>query len=165
MDFFKFVLPFLWRGGLIIKINTILTILLLIAAKGMNVIHPLILKMVIDEITLGDSSKSTQANIFFLIGMYTLTRFSSDFINYIREIPFATVAASAEIYVADMVYNHVQHQSLAFHLSRETGKVIRIVSRGSQSFAAILRYTCFSLGPIILELTFVLGVIAAIYPW
>jgi ABC-type transport system involved in Fe-S cluster assembly fused permease/ATPase subunit len=75
------------------------------------------------------------------------------------------VSASAEIYVADLVYNHVQHQSLAFHLSRETGKVIRIVSRGSQSFSAILRYTCFSLLPIILELSFVMGVIGFIYPW
>lgn len=164
MDFFKFIFPFLWKGGLIIKINTILTFLLLIVTKGLNVVHPLILKYVIDDITLGTAGHN-QADTFFMIGMYSLTRFSADFINYIREIPFATVSASAEIYVADLVYNHIQHQSLAFHLSRETGKVIRIVSRGSQSFASILRYTCFSLLPIILELTFVLGVIYIIYPW
>lgn len=49
-------------------------------------------------------------------------------------------------------------------MSRETGKVIRIVSRGSAAFASILRYTLFSLFPIILELIFILSIIAYIYP-
>jgi ABC-type transport system involved in Fe-S cluster assembly fused permease/ATPase subunit len=62
-----------------------------------------------------------------------------------------------------MVYNHVTHQSLAFHLSRETGKIIRIVSRGSQSFAQILRLTVFNILPIIFELTFVLIIIGTLY--
>ena len=49
-------------------------------------------------------------------------------------------------------------------MSRETGKVIRIVSRGSAAFAQILRYTLFSLFPIILELIFVIAIIGYIYP-
>lgn len=109
MDFFKFVFPFLWRGSLLIRINTVLTFLLLILTKALNVVHPLILKYIIDSITLGNTGKDHQADIFFMIGMYTLTRFSADFVNYIREIPFATVSASAEIHVANLVYNHVQH--------------------------------------------------------
>lgn len=52
-DFFSFTLPFLWKGGLLIKIQTILTFALMILAKGLNVIHPLILKMVIDDMTIG----------------------------------------------------------------------------------------------------------------
>jgi ATP-binding cassette, subfamily B, heavy metal transporter len=53
---------------------------------------------------------------------------------------------------------------LSFHLSRETGKIIRIVSRGSQSFAQILRYMLFNLLPIFIELIFVLIVILVLYP-
>jgi len=63
--------------------------------------------------------------------MYAIVRFLADFVNNMREIPFANVSASAEIYIAHMVFSHIQNQSLAFHLSRETGKVIRTVSRGS----------------------------------
>ena len=48
-------------------------------------------------------------------------------------------------------------------MSRETGKVIRIVSRGSAAFAQILRYTLFSLFPIILELVFVIAIIGYLY--
>jgi ABC-type transport system involved in Fe-S cluster assembly fused permease/ATPase subunit len=59
------------------------------------------------------------------------------------------MAAVAEISIAHDVYDHVQRQSLAFHLSRETGKIIRIVSKGSQSFSAILRMIWFNLAPIL----------------
>lgn len=136
----------------------------MLLAKGLNVFHPIIQKTVIDRITNTYDDHTAKVEIFFLIGLYALVRFSADFTNYIREIPFANVSASAEVYIAHMVYNHVQNQSLSFHLSRETGKVIRVVSRGSQSFAQILRYTVFSLLPIIIELIFVLVIIGILYP-
>ena len=96
--------------------------------------------------------------------MYCVVRFAADFVNNIREIPFANVSASAEIYIAHMVYTHVQNQSLAFHLSRETGKVIRTVSRGSQSFSMILRMALFQILPLIVELCLVLTVVFTLYP-
>lgn len=41
--------------------------------------------------------------------MYALARFLADFVNYVREVPFANVSASAEIYIAHMVYSHIQN--------------------------------------------------------
>ena len=105
-----------------------ITFILLVLSRGLNVLHPVILKFAIDEITAGSENHS---HTYLLISMYCFVRFMADFVNNAREIPFASVSASAEIYIAHLVYNHVQHQSLAFHLSRETGKIIRIVSRGS----------------------------------
>ena len=135
-DFAKFTLPFLWRGGFMIKLQTILTFILLFVSKGLNVTHPIILKYAIDEIQgcLDENGCPNSDTVYFLVAMYCAVRFAADFVNNIREIPFANVSASAEIYIAHLVYTHVQNQSLAFHLSRETGKVIRTVSRGSQSF-------------------------------
>ena len=43
--------------------------------------------------------------------------------------------------------------------------MLRVASRGSQSFAAILRYSMFSLGPMFLELGLVIITIAFIFPW
>jgi ATP-binding cassette subfamily B protein len=54
---------------------------------------------------------------------------------------------------------------LSFHLSRETGKVLRIVSKGAQGFAHILRFIFFNLGPIFLEVTFLVIVLGVLYPW
>jgi len=55
-DFTKFTLPYLWRGGLLIRVQTVLTIFLLFVSRGLNVLHPLILKYAIDAITIDDSS-------------------------------------------------------------------------------------------------------------
>ncbi len=49
-------------------------------------------------------------------------------------------------------------------MSRETGKIIRIVSRGSQSFSQILRIALFSLLPLVIELSMVLVIIFTLYP-
>jgi hypothetical protein len=52
-DFLKFTLPFIWNRGWVIRIQTILTFIFLIASKALNVVHPLLLKTVIDDITGG----------------------------------------------------------------------------------------------------------------
>ena len=89
----------------------------------------------------------------------------SDLLNYLREIPYATMSALAEISIAHDVYDHVQRQSLAFHLGRETGKIIRIVSRGSQSFASVLRMISFNLVPLQIEICLVLIIFGTLFDW
>lgn len=100
-----------------------------------------------------------------LIIGYALVKFLGDFLNNIREIPYANMAAAAEISIAHDVYDHVQRQSLAFHLSRETGKIIRIVSKGSQSFATVLRMGTFNLLPILVEIIMTLAVFVTLFSW
>lgn len=82
---------------------------MLILAKGLNVFHPIVQKSVVDNLTGSYSEGDTElkAKMFFLIALYSLIRFAADFTNYIREIPFANVSASAEIFIAHSVYNHV----------------------------------------------------------
>jgi ATP-binding cassette subfamily B protein len=54
---------------------------------------------------------------------------------------------------------------MSFHLKRETGKVIRIVSRGSVSFANILRFSLFNIVPTFLELGLVLLILGYLYKY
>lgn len=109
--YIKFTLPFLWKGGWWIRIQTILTFFLLIISRLLNVSHPLILKYAIDAVSCDSatdgSCSSDTGHTYLLIVMYALVRFLADLVNNIREIPFATVSASAEIYIAHLVYNHV----------------------------------------------------------
>lgn len=131
---------------------------MIILAKVLNVTHPLLLKYLIDTLIAGES-------IYFLVVAYTVNRLLADFVNNLREVTFAKVSANAEVYIANKVYNHIQNQSLAFHLKRETGKIIRICSRGSQSFSQILRYTIFNIWPLFLELLFVVVIVGIYYPY
>ena len=99
-----------------------------------------------------------------MILIYAAVKFLADFLNYIREVPFVYMTGNAETHIASKVYSHIQNQSMAFHLSRETGKIIRIVSKGSQSFGQVLRFMFFNIMPIIIEIFFVIGAIGYMYP-
>lgn len=108
--------------------------MMVFVVKIAQVINPLVLMLVINSIicTGGtDECKYTHEETYALILMYTGVKFGYELLNTLRDIPFQKMAATAEITIADEVYHHVQSLSLAYHLSRETGKVIRIVSRGS----------------------------------
>jgi ABC-type multidrug transport system fused ATPase/permease subunit len=138
-----FTIPRLWTGGSLRKFLVILNIALVFILKGVNVFVPIVLKEAVDSIVCTEDTVKdlnfllrtnkcpSEAETYSAIGMYVIVKFLADFINYIREIPFANMAAVAEISIAHDVYDHIQRQSLAFHLGRETGKIIRIVSRGS----------------------------------
>lgn len=112
--YFKFTMPFLWKGGFWIRVQTVLTFILLVISRLLNVTHPLILKYTIDAIGCDQSIDPTNCDsdhnrTYMLIFMYAGTRYAADLVNNIRELPFANVSAAAEIYIAHMVYNHIQH--------------------------------------------------------
>jgi ABC-type multidrug transport system fused ATPase/permease subunit len=145
----SFTLPRLWRGSCYAKFIFIFNVMMIFILKAVNVLVPLVFKEVIDSIVCeeeklaesdtfllrsAESGCPTEQETYTIIGLYAVVKFAADFLNYIREIPFANMAAVAEISIAHDVYDHVQRQCLAFHLGRETGKIIRIVSKGAQSF-------------------------------
>mmetsp|Transcript_11075 Transcript_11075/g.16835 ORF Transcript_11075/g.16835 Transcript_11075/m.16835 type:complete len:124 (+) Transcript_11075:240-611(+) len=123
----------MWKGGCGQKMTTISLFVLMIISRLGSIAHPLILKAVIDNVACDSSTELCPEvqETYMLIVLYALVKFLSDLINYIREVPFAYVSANAEKHIAALVYSHIQNQSLAFHLNRETGKIIRIVSKGS----------------------------------
>ena len=176
----KFTLPRLWKGGCAQRSIVIINVLMVFLLKAVNVFVPLILREVIDSIICeeekleagetfllrgGEGGCPSENETYLIIGIYALVRFGADFLTYIREVPYANMAAVAEISIAHDVYDHVQRQCLAFHLSRETGKIIRIVSRGSQQFSQILRMLWFNLAPMLVEVTMVLVIFGTLFSY
>jgi hypothetical protein len=100
----------MWKGGFMIRVCTIITFALMITSKCLNVVFPYFLKLAIDGISCNPATSLTvcpaNSEIYFFVGMYGAIKFSSDFANYIREIPFSVVTASAECHIAKMVYKH-----------------------------------------------------------
>lgn len=137
-EFVAFTWPFLWKGGWDVKITTFFTFVMLLLSRVMTVIHPLILKRVIENITcdpddndLEGGACPTTEDTYVWILFYASMKLVAETVNYLREIPFSYVSANAEKYIAKTVHSHMQNQSLSFHLSRETGKVLRMVNKGS----------------------------------
>jgi hypothetical protein len=108
--FLKFTLPFMWTGGVMIKIQTVLTFTCLILSKVFNVMHPAVLGMVVNAIVCIGEQKAdcpTSSEVYYLVGLYALLKFLADFVRYICEVPFASVSASSEVFIASMVYKHI----------------------------------------------------------
>lgn len=61
------------------------------------------------------------------------------------------VSANTERLVALETFEHLQSLSLGFHLQRETGSVLRSVSRGASSFAGLLRIVLFQILPVFVQ--------------
>jgi len=120
-DFLAFAVPFIWKGGAAVKISTVLMFLSLIISRLGNVVHPLVLKQVVQNITCADdktkpadgsadTEKCADAHAtYMLIIIYAVTKFAAEFLNYVREIPFAYMAANAEKHIAAIVYRHIQN--------------------------------------------------------
>jgi ABC-type multidrug transport system fused ATPase/permease subunit len=126
------------------RVLLIICFMCILLVKGTAIILPLILKEVVDSIICDPEKKKqdwlfkfsdekcrSNEEVYVLIGVYALIKLFTDTINYVRDWPMAIISARIETHIAHDVYDHVQRQSLAFHLNRETGKIIRIVSNGS----------------------------------
>lgn len=165
----KFVFPRLWRGTFWEKSIVVLNFALIFIAKAANSINPIMLKYAVDSIvcdrTIPGNSCPSEEETYLLIGAFTGFKYIYNLLENFREIPYAKMSATAEITIAHDVYDHVQRLSLAYHLSRETGKITRIVSRGSSSFTSILRMFVFNIVPIAVEISIVLVIFVSMFSW
>nr|CDS33629.1 ATP binding cassette sub family B [Hymenolepis microstoma] len=50
------------------------------------------------------------------------------------------------------LFKHLQGQSMAWHLSRETGAMLRIVDRSTSSVSSVLNYLTFSIVPTVVDI-------------
>ena len=109
--FLKFALPFMWKGGIGVKLTTIMLFVLMIVSRLGSIAHPLILKAILDNVTCkSEGASATCPDIqatYLLIVLYAVVKFLADFINYIREVPFAYVSANSEKHIAKLVYGHI----------------------------------------------------------
>jgi len=87
---------------------------MVLLTKAANSLMPLILKEVVDSITCNPKEMAkegktcdTREHTYVLIIIYSVIKFTRDFLDYVREVPFTCMIAKAEISIADEVYDHV----------------------------------------------------------
>jgi ABC-type bacteriocin/lantibiotic exporter with double-glycine peptidase domain len=151
--------PYLWpKERPFIKLCFFLSGFFLICSKLSNVASPIALKLAIDAVTSGKYSVGA-------IVAYGMLRFGGNFFNELKDNAFAFVSTHASRKISLRTFTHVMDLSLKFHISRKTGAVIRACSRGSESFASLLRYVSFQIAPIFLEVFMVCSYLFISYSW
>ena len=156
----KTLIPYL----LAYKLRVGLALACLIGAKMANVGVPLILKKLIDSLTV--TAAHPQAMLVLPLGIlvaYGALRLSTTLFTELREFIFARVTQRAVRTVALQVFRHLHSLSLRFHLNRQTGGMTRDIERGTRGISSLVSYTLFSILPTLVEITLVLGYLVLHY--
>ncbi len=151
------LLPYLWEY----KVRVVLALALMICAKFANVGVPLLLKDLVDSLTLkpGDPMAVLVVPLGLLLA-YGLLRLSTTFFNELREFVFAKATQGAARSIALQTFEHLHALSLRFHLERQTGGMTRDIERGVRGIESLISYSLYSIVPTLIEVTLVLTILA-----
>ncbi|MBC3885535.1 ABCB family ABC transporter ATP-binding protein/permease [Undibacterium griseum] len=147
------LLPYLWAY----KWRVLLALSFLVGAKLANVGVPLILKQLIDHMTVTPAHPAALMVLpVSLLIAYGALRLSTTAFTELREFVFARVTQRAVRTIALRVFRHLHALSLRFHLNRQTGGVTRDIERGTRAVSSLVSYALFSIVPTLLEIALVL---------
>ncbi len=156
----KTLLPYLWEW----KWRVVFAMACLVMAKMANVGIPMVLKEIVDSLTIPAQSANAVLVLpmALLIG-YGLLRLSTTVFTELREFFFARVTQRAVRNIALKVFRHLHALSLRFHLNRQTGGVTRDIERGTRGISTLVSYTLFSILPTLVEISLVLAYLSLQY--
>jgi ATP-binding cassette, subfamily B, heavy metal transporter len=156
------LIPYLWPTGEIgLRVRVILALLLMIAAKGINVVVPVFFKHAVDALSVGAS-----AVLVVPIGLlvaYGMTRVLAHAFGELRDAVFAKVAQRAIRLAGLRTFRHLHRLSMQFHLDRQTGGISRAVERGTKGIEFLLTFMLFNILPTLIEVLLVCGILWTLY--
>ena len=145
------------------KGRVIFVVILLVLAKLTSVAVPLVLKEIVDAMSV---PKALLAVPVILVVGYGLLRLFSTLFGELRDAVFAKVTQRAIRRVAIQVFAHLHDLSLRFHLNRQTGGVSRDIERGTRGISFLLTFLLFNILPTLLEIGLVAAILFVKYsPW
>jgi ATP-binding cassette subfamily B protein len=149
--------PYLWAY----KWRVIAALSFMVGAKVANVGVPLLLKELVDAMTLkpGDPQALLVVPAALLLG-YGLLRLSTSLFTELRELVFAKATEGAARRISLEVFEHLHALSLRFHLERQTGGMTRDIERGTRGVHSLISYSLYSIIPTLIEVTLVLSLLA-----
>lgn len=151
------LLPYLWQY----KWRVVIALSLMVGAKLANVSVPLLLKELVDAMSLqpGDPKAVLVVPVSLLVGYGALRLLTSAFTE-LRELVFAKATQGASRSIALQTFEHLHALSLRFHLARQTGGMTRDIERGVRGIESLISYSLYSIIPTLIEVGLVLTILA-----
>jgi ATP-binding cassette subfamily B protein len=154
------LLPYLWEY----KWRVMIALGFMVAAKMANVSVPLLLKQLVDSLTIKPGS--VEALLVVPIGLllaYGGLRLSTAIFTELRELVFAKATEGATRSIALEVFGHLHALSLRFHLDRQTGGMTRDIERGTRGVQSLISYSLYSIFPTLIEVAMVLSLLGTMF--
>ncbi len=151
------LLPYLfaYKGRVLLAVGC------LIAAKLANVGVPLVLKEIVDRLTV--TGPQLLVLPVALLVAYGAMRLATTAFTELREFLFAKVTQRAVRTITLRVFRHLHGLSLRFHLARQTGGLTRDVERGTRGISTLVSFALFSILPTLVEIGLVSAILVARY--
>ncbi|MDR9485694.1 MULTISPECIES: ABCB family ABC transporter ATP-binding protein/permease [Sediminimonas] len=153
------VAPYLWPDDQPwVKRRVVLALLALLASKVVAVTTPVIYKHAVDALS-GEGVPMLALGAVGLTVAYGMARMMTNGFQQLRDALFAAVGQRALRALALETFTHIHRLSLRYHLTRRTGGLSRVIERGVKGVEFLLRFLLLSIGPLVLELLMVAGML------
>ncbi len=148
--------PYIWayRGRVLLALGC------LGIAKAANVTVPLVLKEIVDAMSMTTALVVLPVALFLGYGLLRLT---NAVFGELRDIVFAKATQGAIRHIALNVFEHLHALSLRFHLDRQTGGMSRDIERGTAGIRFLLNFMLFNILPTLLEIGLVTAILLVKY--
>ena len=149
----KRLLPYLWRY----RWRVAIALSFMLGAKVANVSVPLLLKDLVDSLTIKPGSVAALLVVpVGLLVAYGALRLSTSLFTELRELVFAKATEGTTRRIALEVFQHLHALSLRFHLERQTGGMTRDIERGTKAVQSLISFSLYSILPTLVEVVMVL---------
>jgi len=130
------------------RVQTVISIALMFAAKGAAVLMPLVLRRIVDQ--LGHPVAGALFPVFLVL-TYALLRFLGDTLDEARDVVFSVVTQRTVAGFTERTFAHLHQLSARFHSGRETGGIVRDVQKGADGIGFLLGTALFTIVPTVLK--------------
>ena len=150
--------PYLWHY----KWRVLAALTFMVGAKLANVGVPLILKRLVDAMTIppGSTTALLVVPVALLLGYGALRLLTSAFTE-LRELVFAKATQGAARSIALETFRHLHALSLRFHLERQTGGMTRDIERGVRGIESLISFALFNIFATLIEVVLVLSILGS----
>jgi len=161
------VAPYLWPADKPwVKRRVVAALAMLFIAKLVAVGTPFFYKAAVDVLSgqgAHDAGWTLGVGAVGLTLAYGIARATTVGFQQLRDVIFTRVGQQALRQLALETFEHMHQLSLRYHITRKTGGLSRVIERGVKGVEFLLRFMLFSIGPLILELTMISGVLYMVF--
>ncbi|MDI9333301.1 MAG: ABC transporter ATP-binding protein/permease [Cytophagales bacterium] len=147
--------PYLWRY----KWRVSLALAFMVAAKMANVGVPILLKTLVDDMTITPARALLVVPVALLLA-YGVLRLCTSLFTELRELIFSKATEGTARSISLEVFRHLHNLSLRFHLERQTGGMTRDIERGTRGVHSLISFSLYSIIPTLIEMIMVLTLLA-----
>lgn len=162
----KEMMKYVWpKDNLGTRVRVGVAFALLVGAKVLNVQVPFYFKSIIDAMNIDFAAVGGTATTVAgsMILAYGVTRIGATVFQELRSAVFASVSQKAVRLAARKVFSHVLALDLQWHLTKQTGGLVKSIERGTKGITSLLTSVTFHIIPTALEISMVCGILTYQY--